>query len=440
MIWKRLAGVVAILVAGILAWRWAGNRPADGPPGAGPGPTQAGGRRGGPPGTAVVPVTPGIVAKQDVPIFLDGLGTVQAFNSVTVRARVDGEIKQVAFTEGQDVKAGDLLVLIDPRPYQAQLDQALAKKGQDEALLANAKVTLARNTELMLKNVLDRQTFDTSRYAVDQLGASVQADEAAVQTARIQFDYTRVTAPIEGRVGVRLVDTGNVVRASDQTGVVVINQVHPISVTFTLPAQYLPSIQLQLRQQGAPPMQVLALDRDNRSPLGDGLLAVVDNQIDPSTGTIKLKATFTNDQLSLWPGQFVNTRLLLKTIKEGIVVPASVVQRGPQGPYAYVIKADQTAELRPIKVSQIESGLALIDEGLTPGEKVVVDGQYKLQPGGKVDDSSVPRGNRPPGAPAEAGKPADGRTPAAGKDATPGDSPKPRRDGSAPRGAGIPSA
>src|SRR5882757_9393388 len=338
---------------------------------------------GGAAGGGPVPVVAGKVEQKDTPMYLDGLGTVQAFNTVTVHTRVDGELQQVLFTEGQDVKKGDLLAVIDPRPFQAALDQAIAKKAQDEAQLANAKVTLARNTDLLKKKVIDQQDFDTSKYQGDQFQAAVQADQAAIEAAKTQLDYTQIKSPIDGRIGVRLVDVGNIVHAADQTGIVVITQMHPISVVFTLPEQNLQEILNQGGANGG--LKVLALDRGNTNTLDEGALAVVDNEIDPTTGTVKLKATFPNNELKLWPGKFVNARLILTTRKDATVIPSSVVQRGPQGTYAYLIKQDKTVEMRPIKVAQTEGDLALVDEGLKPGEQVVVDGQYKLQPGAHVE-------------------------------------------------------
>ena len=338
---------------------------------------------GGAAGGGPVPVVAGKVEQKDTPIYLDGLGTVQAFNTVTVHTRVDGELQKVLFTEGQDVKTGDLLAVIDPRPFQAALDQAIAKKAQDEAQLANAKVTLARNTDLLKKKVIDQQDFDTSKYQGDQFQAAVQADQAAIEAAKTQLDYTQIKSPIDGRTGVRLVDVGNIVHAADQTGIVVITQMHPISVVFTLPEQKLQEILSQGGANGG--LHVSALDRGNTNVLDEGTLAVVDNEIDQTTGTVKLKATFPNDQLQLWPGKFVNARLILTTRKDATVVPSSVVQRGPQGTYAYVIKTDKTVEMRPIKVAQTEANVALIDSGLEAGEQVVVDGQYKLQPGAHVE-------------------------------------------------------
>jgi len=345
--------------------------------------SRAGHGRGGSMAGGPVPVVVGKAEQKDVPIYLDGLGTVQAFNTVTVHTRVDGQLQQVLFSEGQDVKTGDLLAIVDPRPFQAALDQAIAKKAQDEAQLGNAKVTLSRNTDLLAKKVIAQQDFDASKYQVDQFVAAVQADQAAIENAKTQLDYTQIKSPIDGRTGVRLVDAGNIVHAADQNGIVVITQLHPISVVFTLPEQNLQSILNEGGAKGG--LSVLALDRGNTTTLDEGKLAVVDNEIDQTTGTVKSKATFPNDQLKLWPGKFVNARLILTTRKNATVVPASVVQRGPQGTYAYVIKPNKTVEMRPIKVAQSENNQALIDTGLHPGEEVVVDGQYKLQPGAHVE-------------------------------------------------------
>jgi RND family efflux transporter, MFP subunit len=334
-------------------------------------------------GGGPVPVVAGKVEQKDVPIFLDGLGTVQAFNTVTVRARVDGELTQVLFKEGQEVKAGGVLAVVDPRPFQAALDQAVAKKAQDDAQLGNAKVVFLRNTDLLTRKVIDQQTYDTSKFAVDQFQGAVQADQAAIDNARTQLDYTQIKSPIDGRTGIRLVDVGNVVHAADQNGIVVITQLKPISVVFTLPEQNLQSVLNEGGANGG--LRVSALDRGNTTALAEGTLAVVDNEIDQATGTVKLKATFPNDDLKLWPGKFVNARLILTTRKGATVVASNVVQRGPQGTYAYVIKPDKSVEMRPVKVAQTESNQAVIDSGLRPGEQVVVDGQYKLQPGMRVE-------------------------------------------------------
>ena len=329
----------------------------------------SGRRGGGAAGGGPVPVVAGKAEQKDVPIYLDGLGTVQAFNTVTVHSRVDGALVQVNFSEGQDVKTGDLLVVVDPRPYQAALDQAKAQAALDE-------VTLKRQADLRARNVIAAQDYDTAV-------ANAQKSQAAAEAAQVNVDYCSIKSPIDGRTGVRLVDIGNVVHASDQNGIVVITQMHPISVVFTLPEQNLQSILGQGAANGGLP--VLALDRGNTTTLDQGKLAVVDNEIDQTTGTVKLKATFPNPDLKLWPGKFVNARLILTTRKNATVVPSSVVQRGPQGTYAYVIKPDKSVEMRPIKVAQTENNQALIDSGLQPGEQVVVDGQYKLQPGARVE-------------------------------------------------------
>ena len=340
--------------------------------------------------TNAIPVITGTVETKDVPIFLEGLGTVQAFNTVTVRSRVDGQVVRVAFVEGQDARAGDLLAQIDPAPFQAQVDQSVAKKAQDEAELSVARLTLQRDAELLAGKILAQQDYDTQKALVDQLQAGVQADEAAIESARVNLAYTAITAPLDGRTGIRQVDQGNIVHASDATGLVVLTQLRPISIVFTLPEQTLR--QIQDHWKAGERLQVYAVDRDNRTTLGEGELAVIDNQIDTTTGTLRLKGTFPNDDLRLWPGQFVNVRLLVSTRKGGTVVPASVVQRGPDGTFAFVLSND-VALVRNIKVAQIQQNQALIDEGLAPGERVVVDGQYKLQAGQRVrlPDAEGPR-------------------------------------------------
>ncbi len=352
----------------------------------------AAGRGRGGAGPAVL-VEAGRVAQKDTPIYLDGIGTVQAFNTVTVHPQVGGVLQRIAFTEGQDVRAGDLLAVVDPRTYQAQFDQARAKKAEDDAQLDNARTTYQRNSTLLAKGLIDQQTVDTEKSSMAQFSAAVQADEAAAEQAQVMLGYTRVTSPIDGRTGIRMVDQGNVVQATDPAGIVVITQLKPISVVFTLPQQNWPTIQ-RLIAAGTK-LSVLAMG-DGPAPLDTGTLAVVDNQIDSTTGTIKAKASFPNEHLALWPGQFINVRLLVETRKDGIVVPASVIQRGPQGAYAFVIGDDSTVKAVPVQVAQIDSGVALIDKGLTVGQQVVVDGQYKLEDGSKVG-VSVPgpaRGGR----------------------------------------------
>ena len=332
----------------------------------------------GAPGSPV-PVVAGVVQKRDVPIYLDGIGTVQAYNTVTVHPQISGILTKVAFREGQDVKKGDLLAVIDPRPYQATLDGAIAKKDEDTAQLNNAKVLLGRDSELFKKGALDNQTYDTQRFLADQLNATVKADQAAIDSAQTQLSYTQITAPFDGRCGIRLVDQGNLVTPT--SSLLVLTQLKPISVLFTLPQQNV----LEVNEASAKgPLKVIALNDTQSQPLEDGTLEVVDNQINTTTGTIQLKANFQNENLRLWPGQFVNARLLVSTRQNGLVVPGSVIQRGPEGTYAYVITSNKTAEMRPVRVGQIDGGQALIDSGLEAGEQVVVDGQYKLQPGARV--------------------------------------------------------
>jgi membrane fusion protein, multidrug efflux system len=329
-----------------------------------------------------IPVVEGQVQQKDVPIYLDGLGTVQAFNTVTVHVRVDGELKKIAFVEGQDVHAGDLLAQIDPDPFQTALEQAVGKKGQDEAQLANSQLDLKRDTELVAQKIATQQAYDTQKALVDQLAAAVKADDAAIDSAKVQLNYTTIVSPLDGRTGIRLIDQGNIAHATDSNGLVVITQMKPISLVFTLPEQTLGQIQKQ--DPTTSDITILAVDRDNSTSLGQGKLAVIDNQIDPTTGTIRLKATFPNDDLRLWPGQFVNARLLLTTRKNGLVVPASAVQRGPDGSYVFVVKDDNTVGISDVKVGQIEKSEALIDTGVTANARVVVDGQYKLQVGSHV--------------------------------------------------------
>ena len=375
----------AVFVSGV--WFYFNHQKNTENPAAAPGKNASQTGRRGPGGP--VPVVAGLVQKRDVPIYLDGIGTVQAYNTVTVHPQVSGTLTTVAFKEGQDVKKGDLIAVIDPRPYQAALDGAVAKKNQDIAQLNNAKVLLDRDTDLFKKGVLDHQTYDTQRFMVDQLDATVKADQAAIDNAQTQLSYTQITAPFDARCGIRQVDQGNLV--SPSSSLVILTQLKPISVIFTLPQQNLIEIN-EASSHGA--LKVMALDSGQSKGLAEGTLAVVDNEIDTTTGTIKLKANFPNEDLKLWPGQFVNTRLLVSTQKDGLVVPASVVQRGPNGTFAYVITPKNTAEMRPVEVGQIDGGQALINSGLQDGERVVIDGQYKLQPGALVQVTN-PGGGKP---------------------------------------------
>jgi membrane fusion protein, multidrug efflux system len=328
-----------------------------------------------------VPVEVASASTADVPVYLEGLGTVQAFNTVTVKTRVDGQIQKLSFVEGQQVKTGDLLVQIDPRPYQASYDQVVAKKAQDEALLANAKVDLDRYTALLKTNAINRQQADTQRALVAQLEAAVRADDGAIEAAKVQLDYTGITSPIDGITGIRLVDQGNIVHATDTTGIVVVTQLQPISVVFTLPEDDLQSIS-QAMAQG--PVAVAALSRDGKTELDRGSLLLVDNQIDQTTGTIRLKATFPNPHNALWPGQFVNVRLLLQTEHNVLTVPSAAIERGPNGLFAYVVKPDSTADMRTVTVGHDAGAVSVIASGLAPGERVVTAGQYRVQPGAVV--------------------------------------------------------
>src|ERR1700688_3655557 len=323
-----------------------------------------------------VRVTVAPVAKADFPVFLTGLGSVQGFNTVLVRTRIDGQIDKIAFKEGQTVRQGDLLAEIDPRPFQAALDQAKAKKAQDEANLANANLDLQRFTKL--GEFAPGQQTDTQRSTVAQLPAQIAADDAAIFNAQTQLDYTQVKSPITGVASLRQVDVGNIVNASTQTGIVSIAQIEPIAVIFTAPEEQLPYIN---EAQSVQPLKVIAITTDGKKPLADGSLAVVNNQVDTTSGTIRLKAVFDNKNHALWPGQSVSTRLLVKTLKGATVIPDEAVQHGNAGLYAYAVNQDNKAELRKVKVSQSIDGRSVVDEGLSPGDQVITAGVYKVQPG-----------------------------------------------------------
>lgn len=331
------------------------------------------------PRVAAVPVSIAPVEKVDFPVYLTGLGTVQGFNTVQVRTRVDGQIDKIAFTEGQMVKQGDLLVEIDPRPFQAVLDQAKAKKAQDEANLANANLDLQRYTKL--GEFATRQQTDTQRSTVAQLTAQIAADEAAISNAQTQLDYTQVKSPITGVAGLRQVDIGNIVNASSQTGVVTIAQVEPITVIFTASEDQLPYIS-EGQKSGA--LKVIAFTTDGKKTLAEGKLAVINNQVDTTSGTIRLKAVFDNKEHTLWPGQSVSTRLLVRTLKDATIVPDDAVLHSTNGLYAYTVGQDNKAEVRKLKVSYSIDGRSVVDEGLSAGQQVITGGQYKVQPGSLV--------------------------------------------------------
>ena len=331
--------------------------------------------------TPTVPVVAGIVSSHDVPIYLRGVGTVIAYNTVLVRSQIQGQITKIAFSEGQTVHAGDLLAQIDPRPYQAQVDQVTATRDRDQAQLANAQANLGRYTQLGEKGWATPQLVETQTAQVAQLQSAIKADEALIEAANVQLGYTRLTSPIDGVTGVRQVDVGNIIHPTDPNGLVVVTQIEPISVIFTLPETDLLQIQQQISKG---PLAVLAYSQDDTIKLDEGKLTLVDNEILQTTGTIRLKAEFPNPAHRLWPGELIDVWLLIDTRHNGLTVQASAVQQGQQGAFTYVINPDDTVAVRPVKVSQISQGQALIDSGLSANEQVVVDGQYKLQAGSHV--------------------------------------------------------
>ena len=334
-----------------------------------------------PPVAPGVPVTAGIVAASDVPVFLNGIGSVQAYNTVTIKPRIDGQIMKVAFTEGEEVKAGDPLIEIDARPYQAALEIAQANKAKDEAQLVSADADLQRFAQLVGPGFQTKQSYDQQKATVAQLQASIKGDQAQIDAAQLNLDYCDINAPISGRLGVRLVDAGNIVHAADSTGLVTITQTKPIYVSFTLAQENLHKIH-EKQKQGD--LKVQAYGADNVTLLSEGKLTVIDNAVDQTTGTIRMKAAFDNNDERLWPGEFVDVRLILNTKKGAPTVPQQTVQVGPDGYYAYVIKADDTVERRAVQVASIQDGIAIISKGLQAGEKVVVDGQYRLTEGARV--------------------------------------------------------
>jgi multidrug efflux system membrane fusion protein len=328
-----------------------------------------------------VPVLAAPARSADVPVYLEGVGTTRALNMVTVRSLVDGTLINVNFREGQDVKKGDVLAQIDPTIYQALLDQAVAKKALDQATLANARVDLERYTNLVKTNAVTRQQVDTQRATVAQLEAQLRVDQGAIDNAQANLGYTTILSPLDGRIGIRLVDQGNIIHASDSTGLVVITQIRPIAVIFTLPQQHLGRVN---KAFSAGPLSVDAVDSDNRSILDHGTLQVVNNQVDQTTGTVQIKAEFPNPNLQLWPGQFVNVRLLIDTLHQVVVVPTAAVQRGPNGPFVYVVKPDSAVTVRPVTVTQQNESQAVISQGVQSSERVVTSGFVQLAEGRKV--------------------------------------------------------
>lgn len=321
------------------------------------------------------------VERADVPVYLEGLGTVQAFYTVTVTARVDGQIEKVAFKEGQHVRKGDLLVQIDPRPYQAALGVAEATRAKDEALLANARLDMERYEQLAPEELASKQTVDTQRALIAQLTAQVKGDASAIDNARTNLAYTTITSPIEGRTGIRLVDPGNIVHASDTAGMVVVTQLEPIAVMLSLPEENFGELSSALRRG---PVTATALSRDDKSVLDTGTVELIDNQIDQATGTIRVKAILPNQQQQLWPGQFVNLRVETQIRSQVLTIPAAALERGPDGTFTYVVQADSTVAVAPLSVGEQEGDIVVVERGVSVGQQVVTSNQYRLQPGALV--------------------------------------------------------
>ncbi|RAO74889.1 efflux RND transporter periplasmic adaptor subunit [Dyella jiangningensis] len=379
--WKIALVVVAVIVVGAVGFRLLHKPAADG----GQAGEQSGQRKGqgqDKDKDTPVPVTVEPVVKQDVPVYLTALGTVQALNTVTINPQVSGQMLSINFKEGQEVKKGDLLAQIDPRTFQAAYDQAVAKQEQDEAQLSTAQSTLKRNDALVAKGYVAQLDMDTFRNNVANLTATVAADKAAVRSAKVNLDYTRIVSPIDGVAGIRNVDPGNVVTTT--TAVVTLTQIHPIYVTFNLPEQNLEMV--RKAAAGGDPLSVLALDRaDAHTIADDGVLNVVDNQIDTTTGTFKLRSIFQNAKGDLWPGQFVNVRLKVRTVTGGLVIPSQAVQRGPDGDYVYLVQQDDTVKMNPVKVAgEVGDSHVMIGSGLALNDRVVTEGQFRLKPGSKV--------------------------------------------------------
>jgi membrane fusion protein, multidrug efflux system len=376
---RRTLIVVATSLVGLASVGWFAWHQV-----AGPRPT----RESRPAARASVPVTVVVATRSDLPIYLTGLGTVQASYTVAIHSQVDGKLQEVNFVEGQHVKKGDVLARIDPRLFQAALDQAKARRGQDAALLAGAEKDFVRAKTLAEKNAGSQQNVDQQQAKVEQLKASIEADEAAIATAQTQLDYTTITAPSDGRIGVRQVDPGNLVRASDAGAIATLVLVHPSAVSFTLPARVLNDVREAIARG---PVEVTAFDQDNRRVLGTGTLLLIDNLINQAAATIRLKAMFANDDESLWPGDFVNARLLVETRKNVLIIPSSAVQRGPQGLFTWVVNEKNTAQLQKIEVGPTTGNLTVVMSGLADGDRVVTNGQYKLQVNSPVTDNTPPQ-------------------------------------------------
>jgi multidrug efflux system membrane fusion protein len=382
--WKIALALIALIIVAVIGWRLLQSS------------SNAGNRRGGADSDAPIPVTVVAATTSDVPVYLTALGTVQALNNVTVNAQVSGQLKALHFAEGEEIQQGALIAEIDPRTLQAALDQAAAKQKQDTAQLSASKSTLARYEELIKKSFVSAQDLENQRQTVRQQEALVAADAAAVSSARTQLSYTRITAPITGVAGIRQIDVGNLVQANASSGIVTLTQVHPINVIFTLPEQTLGTVRAD---QGQTALEVAALDRTDAHVIATGELKVIDNQIDTTTGTFKLKSEFHNADNALWPGQFVNVRVKVKTVKSGIVVPATALQRGPDGNYVYALQADSTVAMKPVTSSgDAGDNNVLLASGIASGERVVTEGQFRLKPGSKVQALAPGETPAPPSA------------------------------------------
>lgn len=406
--------VAAVAIGGF--WYYRSSHPKDPQNSAAAAPGGApGAGKGGRAANFTVPVVVATTTKGDLPVYLNGLGTVTPLNTVTVRSRVDGQLINVAFKEGQYVKAGDLLAEIDPRPFQVQLEQAEGQLAKDMAQRKDAEVNLERYKLLFQEGVIAKQQLDTQAASVGQFDGAIKTDQGQIDNAKLQLTYARITSPITGRVGLRLVDPGNIVHATDTNGLVIITQVQPIAVIFTLPQDQLPQVFDKIHK-GAQ-MGVDAYDRDNTQKIASGKLLTIDNQIDTTTGTYKLKAVFNNEDNILFPNQFVNTHLLVDTKRNLSLVPLAAIQRGPQGTYVYVVGSGNTVKIQTVTVAQTTGGTVGISDGLQPGQIVVTDGQDKLQDGTKVIPNTSPTASAtatvgtPDSAPATAGTPASGGTP-----------------------------
>jgi multidrug efflux system membrane fusion protein len=402
--WWIWVVVIVMVVGGI--WYYRGTQAtAQNPPGAG-GSAGADGARRGAGGMPAVPVVVAAAQHGDLPVYFNGLGTVTAYNTVTIRSRVDGAIVKVNFTEGQFVHEGEALVEIDPRPYQVALEQAEGQLAKDEAQLKDVQVDMARYQILYKEGVIPKQQVDTQEAAVGQSAGSIKADRAAIDSAKLNITYSHITAPISGRVGLRLVDVGNIVHAADTTGLLVITQLQPISVIFTLPQDQLPQVMSKLHG-GGPQLAVEAWDRDDSNKITSGKLATIDNQIDVTTGTYKLKAIFGNEDDALFPNQFVNVHLLVDTKHNLTLMPVAAIQRGPQGTYVYVAGADNVVRIEPVTVAQTTGNMVGVSAGaIRTGDNVVIDGQDKLQDGTKIIPSQAPApsinaATAPPSAPTQ---------------------------------------